>query len=50
VVAEARAALDAFAAAGGRAIRHQGRMLEAPIVRHYARIVAAADQSGANDA
>lgn len=39
LVDEARAALVAFDAAGGRAIRYQGRMLEAPIVRRYARII-----------
>lgn len=40
LVAEARAALAAHAAGGGGAIRFAGRMLEAPIVRRYARIVA----------
>ncbi|MGJ3647704.1 HpcH/HpaI aldolase/citrate lyase family protein [Sphingomonas sp. GlSt437] len=41
-VAEARAAIAAYEAAGGRAIRHNGRMLEAPIIRRYQRIVAMA--------
>jgi (S)-citramalyl-CoA lyase len=36
---EARAALAAFDAAGGAAVRFNGRMLEAPIVRRYRRIV-----------
>lgn len=40
LVAEAHAALAAHAAAGGGAIRFEGRMLEAPIVRRYARVVA----------
>ena len=42
LVAEARAALAAHAAGGGGAIRFNGRMLEAPIVRRYARIAAVA--------
>lgn len=40
LVAEARAALAAHRAGGGGAIRHNGRILEAPIVRRYARIAA----------
>ncbi|OYY77667.1 MAG: CoA ester lyase [Sphingomonas sp. 28-62-20] len=39
LVEEARAALAAYEAAGARAIRYQGRMLEAPIIRRYARII-----------
>lgn len=34
-LAEARRALEAFDAAGGRAIRHEGRMLEAPVIKRY---------------
>lgn len=37
--AEAEEALAVFAAHGGRAIRHNGRMLEAPIVRRYQQIL-----------
>lgn len=40
LLAEAEAALAAHAAAGGGAIRFEGRMLEAPIVRRYERIMA----------
>lgn len=39
-VSEAREALKAFAEAGERAIRHNGRMLEAPIVKNYRAIIA----------
>lgn len=39
-VAEAKAALAAYAAGGERAIRHNGRMLEAPIIKRYQAIVA----------
>jgi citrate lyase beta subunit len=42
LIAEAREALLAYEAAGGRAIRHAGRMLEAPIIRRYQRIMAMA--------
>jgi len=38
-IAEAQEAVDAFTAAGGAAIRFKGRMLEAPIVRRYQRIL-----------
>ncbi|MGP1353645.1 MAG: HpcH/HpaI aldolase/citrate lyase family protein [Parasphingopyxis sp.] len=34
-LAEARAALDAYAAAGGKVIRHNGKMLEAPVIRRF---------------
>lgn len=34
-MAEARAALDAYAAAGGKVIRHNGKMLEAPVIRRF---------------
>jgi (S)-citramalyl-CoA lyase len=43
LVEEAREALAAHAAGGGGAIRFNGRMLEAPIVRRYVRIVAMKD-------
>ena len=39
-IAEAEAAEKAFAAAGGAAVRFNGRMLEAPIMRRYQRILA----------
>lgn len=39
-VAEAREALAAYAAGGERAIRHKGRMLEAPIIKHYRALIA----------
>ncbi len=39
-VADAKEALAAFDAAGGGAIRHKGRMLEAPIVKRYQQILA----------
>lgn len=39
LIAEARDALAAYDAAGRRAIRFNGRMLEAPIIRRYARIM-----------
>ena len=38
-VAEAEAAKKAFAAANGAAVRFNGRMLEAPIMRRYQRIL-----------
>lgn len=37
---EAAEALRAYEAGGERAIRHNGRMLEAPLVKHYRAIVA----------
>lgn len=45
-VAEARAALAAFAAGNGGAIRHDGRMLEAPVMRRYHKILAMAGNDG----
>lgn len=39
-VSEAREALAAYAACGERAIRHKGRMLEAPIIKHYRALIA----------
>lgn len=41
-VAKARAALAAFAAGDGGAVRHEGRMLEAPVMRRYHKILAMA--------
>ncbi|WP_229955627.1 HpcH/HpaI aldolase/citrate lyase family protein [Parasphingorhabdus litoris] len=41
-VAEAIDAINAFDAAGGKAISHNGRMLEAPVMQRYRHIVAAA--------
>lgn len=46
-VAEAEEAIAAFAAAGGAAIRFNGRMLEAPIVRRYQQILAMKDKAHA---
>lgn len=37
---EANSALAAFAAAGHRPVRHNGRMLEAPVVRRFEQILA----------
>jgi (S)-citramalyl-CoA lyase len=39
-IAEAEAALAAFDAAGGRAVRHIGRMLEKPIIMKYRALLA----------
>lgn len=39
-VAEAEAALVAYEAGGRRAIRHRGRMLEAPVIRMYEAVIA----------
>ncbi|QYU69257.1 CoA ester lyase [Leptolyngbya sp. 15MV] len=39
-IAEAREALAAYEEAGDAAIRHKGRMLEAPIVKHYRAVIA----------
>ena len=50
LVAEARAALDAFKATGGAAVRFNGRLLEAPMVERYRRIVAGAGRGGESDA
>jgi len=44
---EARRAIAAYDAAGGQAIRHDGRMLEAPIVARYQRILAMETQDHA---
>lgn len=45
-LAEARDALAAFAAAGGKAIRHKGRLLEAPLVRRYEAMIEAEEGRG----
>lgn len=39
-IAEAREALEAYEAGGGRAIRFRGRMLEAPFIRRYRAVIA----------
>lgn len=44
-VAEARAGLAAFRAAGGGVARFHGKLLEAPVVRRYARVLAQAGES-----
>ncbi len=49
LVAEARDALAAHAAGDGGATRFNGRMLEAPIVRRYARIAAKAAPRAGKD-
>lgn len=41
-IAEAIEAINAFDAAGGKAISHNGRMLEAPVMQRYRHIAAAA--------
>lgn len=46
-VAEARAALARFRAAGGQAVRHEGRMLEAPLIRRYQALVEAEESRNA---
>lgn len=46
-VAEAEEALAAFAAAGGAAVRFNGRMLEAPFIRRYQQILAMKDKAHA---
>ena len=38
-VAEAEAAIAAYDAAGGKAIRFKGRMLEAPVIRNYRAVI-----------
>lgn len=47
LIAEAQSADAAFAAAGGAAVRFQGRMLEEPVMRRYRRILAQAHARGA---
>jgi (S)-citramalyl-CoA lyase len=44
---EARAAIAAFDAANGAAIRFQGKMLEAPIIRRYRQILALGENTDA---
>jgi len=43
-VAEAREALEAYEAGGGRAIRFKGRMLEAPFIKKYRAVIARHEQ------
>lgn len=38
-LAEARAMLAAYRAGGGKAVKHEGRMLEAPLMRRYEQMV-----------
>ncbi len=45
-VAEAREAIAAYEAGGGRAIRFKGRMLEAPFVKKYRAVIAQAQEQG----
>ncbi len=47
-IAEAQEALRAFEAAGGRAIRHKGRMLEAPIIKSYRAVLARGNKDKAH--
>jgi (S)-citramalyl-CoA lyase len=46
-IAEAEEAAKVFAAAGGAAVRFKGRMLEAPIMRRYQRILAMRSKTNA---
>jgi len=46
-LAEARASLAAYRAAGGRAVQHEGRMLEAPLVRRYEALLQQEDRRDA---
>ncbi|MDT7935084.1 MAG: aldolase/citrate lyase family protein [Sphingomonadaceae bacterium] len=46
-IAEARGARAAFADAGGRALRWNGRMLEAPLMRRFERVLAQAEAANA---
>jgi (S)-citramalyl-CoA lyase len=46
-ISEARSAIAAFEAAGGAAIRFQGKMLEAPIIRRYQQILYLGETSNA---
>jgi (S)-citramalyl-CoA lyase len=46
-IAEAYAARDAFEAAGGAAVRYNGKMLEAPMMRRFEQIIAIGEKSDA---
>lgn len=46
-IEEARAAIAAFNAGGGAAIRFRGKMLEAPIIRRYRQILSLGETSNA---
>jgi (S)-citramalyl-CoA lyase len=46
-IEEAQAAITAFDAGGGAAIRFQGKMLEAPIIRRYRQILSLGENSNA---
>jgi citrate lyase beta subunit len=43
-IQEARDAVEAFRLAGGKAVRHQGRMLEAPLMRRYEEILSSQEK------
>jgi len=43
-IQEARDAVEAFRLAGGKAVRHQGRMLEAPLMRRYEAILSSQEK------
>ncbi len=43
-IEEAREAIQAYRTAGGKAIRHQGRMLEAPLIRRYEAILSSREK------
>lgn len=43
---EAREAIAAYREAGGRAVRHRGRMLEAPIIKRYEELLAMEGNTG----
>jgi citrate lyase beta subunit len=46
-LAEAQAAVTAFEAADGAAIRHNGRMLEAPLIRRYRNVISTGETTDA---
>jgi (S)-citramalyl-CoA lyase len=46
-IEEARAAIAAFDAGGGAAIRFQGKMLEAPLIRRYRQILSLGESTNA---
>jgi len=48
-LAEAREAIAAYEAAGGRAVRFEGRMLEAPLIRRYRSIIARSENKRSKD-
>ena len=46
-IADARAAVAAFAAAGGGAVRFKGKLLEAPLLRRFHQTIAIGEQANA---